>query len=265
MGLHQKKEVADQHPRLRLRLEGPLGGVAEVQIPSARDVARRGLPGHPRRAPPRRQFAPEPGDVLPDLGGAPGPCADGPRYRQEPRRQGRVPPDGGDRAPLRAHDGRPLARPRRRQHGGNVDHRLLRGVHARRDGGEATLAGTPGGGGQAGRQAQHGVRPGAGGLAQVRPVLGCRTAGDPHVARPLLHGRRADARAGGREHHLRHADVRCDLYRCLRAGGRVGAGPRRPAGTHRARTSTSTSTGRVAASWRRSAPPRSSSTFASPG
>ncbi len=50
-------------------------------------------------------------------------------------------------------------------------------------GGQVAVAGQAPGRGQADRQAQHGVRPGPGGLAQVRQVLGHRDAGDPDVAR----------------------------------------------------------------------------------
>jgi glutamate decarboxylase len=46
------------------------------------------------------------------------------------------------------------------------------------------------------RQAEHGVRPGAGGVAQVRQVLGHRDARGPDVAWPLHDGSRLDAGAG---------------------------------------------------------------------
>ena len=76
-----------------------------------RRVARRGrLRRRRRRADARRQLAHEPGDVLPDVGGAGGAPADGPGDRQEHDRQGRVPADGGDRAALRAHARRPVER-----------------------------------------------------------------------------------------------------------------------------------------------------------
>ena len=45
------------------------------------------------------------------------------------------------------------------------------------------------------RQAQHGVRPGPGGVAQVRPLLGRRDPRDPHGAAAILHGCRPHARA----------------------------------------------------------------------
>ena len=51
-------------------------------------------------------------------------------------------------------------------------HRLVRGLHARRHGGQVALEGKARGGGQADRSAQHGVWPCAGRLAQVRPLLG---------------------------------------------------------------------------------------------
>ena len=72
-----------------------------------------------------------------------GPRADGPVDRQEPDRQGRVPPDGRDRAPLRAHAGRPVERARRGQHRRDLDHRVVRGLHAGRHGGQVALAGAP--------------------------------------------------------------------------------------------------------------------------
>ena len=62
-----------------------------------------------------------------------------------------------------------------------LGHRVVGGLHARRHGGQVALAGQAPGRREADRHAQHGVRPGPGGLAQVRQVLGHRDAGDPHV------------------------------------------------------------------------------------
>ena len=81
--------------------------------------------------------------------------------------------------------------------------------------------------GQADRQAELRVRPGAGVLGEVRPVLRRR---DPPGA---AGGRRAGAAPGGpaailrREHHRRDADARRDVHRRLRTGRRAGAGARR--------------------------------------
>ena len=85
--------------------------------------------------------------------------------------------------------------------------------------------------GQADRIAQHGVRPGPGGLAQVRPVLGHRDARDPHVARPLLHGRRADARAGRREHD--HGGARPSASPTPGRTSRCSSSPRRSTSSRR--------------------------------
>ena len=93
--------------------------------------SERRVPVHRRRADARRQRPPEPGHLLPDLGGARGPSPDGHRHRQEPDRQGRVPPDGRARAPLRAHAGRPVERARDRTGRGLLGHRLVGGLHAR--------------------------------------------------------------------------------------------------------------------------------------
>ena len=112
-------------------------------------------------------------------------------HQQEPDRQGRVPPDRRDRAAVRADPGRPVERPRGRWGRRVLGHRVLRGLHARRHGRQVAVAGQAPGRGQADRQAQHGVRPGPGGVAQVRQVLGHRDAGDPHVAGEVLHGRRS--------------------------------------------------------------------------
>ena len=164
--------------------------------PTTEIRTRRRLPGRPRRAHARRQLPPEPGHVLPDVGGARGPRAHGAVHRQEHDRQGRVPADRRDRAALRAHAGRPVERARVGQHRRRVGHRLVRGVHAGRHGGQVAVAGQARGRGQVDRQAQHGVRPGAGGVAQVRQVLGHRDARGADGAGALRHGRRRHARRG---------------------------------------------------------------------
>ena len=132
-------------------------------------------------------------------------------------------------------------------------------------GGQVAVAGQARGRGQADRQAQHGVRTGPGGLAQVRQVLGHRDAGDPDVARQVLHGRRADAGPGRREHHHGRAHLRGDLHRLLRAGRSSCPRPSTSWPRTPVSTSTSTWTGPAAPSSPRSAPPTSSGTSGSPG
>ena len=146
-----------------------------------------------------------------------GPPADGPGDRQEHDRQGRVPADGGDRAALRAHARRPVERARVRQHGGRVGDRIVGGVHARRDGGQVAVAGEASGGRPAGGSTEHGVRAGAGRVAQVRQVLGHRDARGADVAGALRDGRRRHAGPRRREHDHGRADVRRHLHRRLRA------------------------------------------------
>ena len=149
----------------------------------------------------------------------PSPPADGPLDQQEPDRQGRVPPDRRDRAALRPDAGRPVERPRRRADAvgcsaiGSSEACMLGGMAAKWRWRAKRRAE-----GKSDRQPQHGVRAGPGGLAQVRQVLGHRDARDPHVPGALLHGRRADARPGRREHHHGGPHLRSDLHRRLRAG-----------------------------------------------
>ncbi len=156
-------------------------------------------------------------------------------HRQEPHRQGRVPPDGRARAAVRPHAGRPVERARERGARRLLGHRVVRGLHARRHGGQVALAGQAPGSREADRLTEHGVRAGPGRLAQIRPLLGRRDAGDPHVPGALPNGRRADARAGGREHDHGGADLRGHLHRVLRAGARALPGARQTPGGHRPR------------------------------
>ena len=58
------------------------------------------------------------------------------------------------------------------EHRRRFDDRVVRSVHAGRDGGEVAVAGEADRGGQARRPTEHGVRPGTGGVAQVRAGTG---------------------------------------------------------------------------------------------
>ena len=60
--------------------------------------------------------------------------------------------------------------------GGLFGHRIVGSLHAGRHGREVALAGQATGRGQVDRLPQHGLWAGAGGVAQVRPVLGRRNA-----------------------------------------------------------------------------------------
>ena len=122
-----------------------------------------------------------------------------------------------------------------------------------------------GSGRQADRPAEHGLRTGAGGVAQVRQVLGHRDARGADVAGPLRDGRRRHARPRRREHDLGRADARRDVHRRLRAGR-----SRSPTRSTSCRptpgsTSTSTSTAPAARSSPRSARPTSCGTSACRG
>ena len=68
--LHEKNTVRVEPRRRRVCVERPFGGHAEVPHSRARARASACPPGGRRRADARRQLAPEPGDVLPDLGRA---------------------------------------------------------------------------------------------------------------------------------------------------------------------------------------------------
>jgi glutamate decarboxylase len=91
---------------------------------------------------------------------------------------------------------------------------------------EASMFGGMAGAAQGGRQAKPGVRPGAGLLAQVLPLLGGRETRNPDDPGHVSHGPRAHAGGGGREHHRGGADLRRDLHGPVRV---------RPADHRRAR------------------------------
>ena len=235
MPLHKRESVREELIDSVYADQGLKAPPAVDALSQRRDAADRRDAGDLRRAHARRQRAPEPRHVLPDLGGATGPSVDGPVHRQEPHRQGRVPPDGRARAALRPHAGRPVERARERGAHRLLGHRVVRGLHAGRHGGQVALAGQAPGRWEADRLAEHGVRAGPGRLAQIRPLLGRRDAGDPHVPGALPNGRRADARAGGREHHHGGPHLRGHLHRVLRAGARALPGPRQAPAGHRPR------------------------------
>ena len=88
MALHQKKEVANQILDCVFASKDLSVALPKYKFPEHETVPDVAYQGDTRRAPARRQLAPESGHVLPDLGGAPGPCADGPLDGQEPRGQG---------------------------------------------------------------------------------------------------------------------------------------------------------------------------------
>ena len=77
---------------------------------------------------------------------------------------------------------------------GNVDHRFVRGLHARRDGGEVALEGAAQGGRQTNRQTEPCLWSGAGMLGQVLPLLGSREARNTDEAGHVSHGSGTDAR-----------------------------------------------------------------------
>ncbi len=172
--------------------------------------------------------------------------------QQEHDRQGRVSADRGDRESLRAHDRRSLARAGRLEDRRLLDHRIERGLHARRPGAQVAMAQAAHRRRQVVRQAEFRLRTGAGVLAQVRALL--RRGDSPGSAR----GRRARAASGGpqeilrREHDRRHPDARRDVHRRLRAGRRVGARRSTTFSAKPASTSRSISTPPAAGSSRRS-------------
>ncbi len=117
-----------------------------------------------------------------------------------------------------------------------LGHRIVRGVHARGHGRQVAVAGQA-----ARRPASPTDRPNmVCGPVQVvwhkfAKYWDIEMREIPMSPGQLLHGRRADAGPGGREHHHGGADLRGDLHRLLRAGPRAVPGPRQAAGGHRAR------------------------------
>ena len=93
-----------------------------------------------RRAAARRQLAPEPGDLLHDLGVAGSPAVDERLHRQEHDRQGRVPADRRDRGARGAHPRRSVALARRRDDDRLLDDRIERSGDARRPRAEVAVA-----------------------------------------------------------------------------------------------------------------------------
>ena len=142
--------------------------------------------------------------------------ADGGDGRQEHDRQGRVPADGRDRAPLCQHHRPALARLRRRGCDRHLDDRLQRGGDARRAGAQVALARADAQGRQVDRQAQprdRRQRPGL--LGEVLSLLGCRAAPVADGRRPLPSRRRRRRLALRREHDRRRGGPRFDVRRQL--------------------------------------------------
>ena len=132
---------------------------------------------------------------------------------------------------------------------GALGHRLLRRP-ACWPGWRPSGGGGPGGGpqGKLTDKPRHGVRPGAGGMAQVRPLLGHRDArGADGATAATCMDPAVDAGAGGREHDHGRADPRRHLHRRLRAGRGHVAMPSTSCRPTPAWTSTSTWTGPAAA------------------
>ena len=181
MPLHTVGQPADATIKPATYASGPGAAHAAAASPAGvQHAAGRGAVAGPRRADARRQLAPEPRHLLHDLDGAGGPAADGRLDRQEHDRQGRVPADRRDRVALRAHPGRPVARPRRRPRPigcsttGSSEAAMLGGLALKWRWRQAAPGRRP-----ARRSAQPGLRPGAGLLGEVRPLLRRRAARDP--------------------------------------------------------------------------------------
>ena len=207
------------------------------------DAAGRRIPGDPRRADARRQRAAQRRHVREHVDGAPGRAAHRRVPGQEHDRQGRVPPDRGDRVPLRRDPRQPVARARRRQGHGLLDHRVERGRDARRARPQAALAEAARRGGKADGPAQSrdgDQRPGL--LGEVRQLLGRRDAPRADGGRALPPLGRGGREALRREHDRGRRDPRLDVRRLVRAregdlrrAGRPPArdGPRRPGARRR--------------------------------
>ena len=259
--LHDKDSV-------RARLDDDVFASTDlsVALPKYRMPDREHDPRHAyqlvaRRAAARRQLAPEPGDVLPDLGRAGGAPADGPdcidknmidkdEYPQTAELEARCVHMLADlwNAPDAANTlGTSTT--------GSSEAAMLGGMallwkwRARRQRRR-----------EARRQAEPRHRSGPDLLAQVRALLGRRAPRDPDGGRPPAHDPRGGAQAGRREHHRRRADARRDLHLPVRAGGGGRRGPRRAAGETAGSMSRSTSTARAAGSSHRSSTRISSGT-----
>ena len=225
-----------------------------VPAAGARRAAAHRAAGRPGRAHPRRQRQAEPGDVRHHVDGARGRAADGRVLTQEHDRQGRVPADRRARAPLREHPRAPVERPARA--GGRLlDHRVERGVHARRHGAAVAVArqAPRRGPGHGPAEPRHGQqRPGL--LGEVLPVLGRRAQVRAPRPRPLPPGRPRGRRPVRREHDRRRRDHGLDDGRLLRAGGGARRGARRPGG-HARRPRRADPRGRRVRRLRRAVPP----------
>ncbi|CAK7288328.1 hypothetical protein SGPA1_60230 [Streptomyces misionensis JCM 4497] len=153
--------------------------------------------------------------------------------RQEHDRQGRVPAHRRAGAALRGDARRPVERTGSLGGRGLFDHRVQRGVHARRDGAQAALGAAqrrpvPGRPPQYrdGRQ-----RPGV--LGEVLQLLGGGGPAGAHGGRALPPGPAGGGRIVRREHHRGRRHPRFDLRRLLRAHRRPVRGPGRAPGAHR--------------------------------
>ncbi len=221
MALHrqveQRRRARDQ-PGLRPRT-ALLGAPAPAG--PARAAARHGAPGGAGRAHPGRQRPAQPGHVRDHLDGAPGGAADDRVPQQEHDRQGRVPADRGAGIAVREHPGQPVARAGARAGDRLLDHRVQRGLHARRHGAAVALAGPAPGGGRRHHPAQPGdgrERPGL--LGEVLPLLGGGAEAGADGAGPAAPARPGGRRAVRREHHRGGGDPRLHHGRQLRAGRR---------------------------------------------
>ena len=197
MPLHRiaVSERVGNRRRIRDRPGGP--ATAEISPPGARLRRAADLQSGARRIASRRQLPSESGDLLHDLVGAGSAPVDGRVDRQEHDRQGRVSADRRDREPLRAHDRRSLARAGRLEERRLLDHRIERGLHARRTGAEMAMAQAAHRRRQALCEAELRLRAGAGVLGKIRAIF--RRRNSPGAAR----GRRAGAAARGSQQILR--------------------------------------------------------------
>ena len=220
---------------------GVPGGPSGVRLgPRPGAPPQAGLPEHstaprvahqpdPRRAAAGRQLPDEPGDIRDDVDGARGRPADRRGVRQEHDRQGRVPADGRDRAPLREHGRSSVSTPPTT---GTPSARSTIGsseaVMLGRHGAEVALAA---------RRARPGKptdRPNLvmGSnvqvvLGEVLPLLGRRgRATSRSRARPLRDQPGGGGRADRREHDRRGRHPRVDLRRRVTSRSRRSTTPR---------------------------------------